>query len=316
MRNIIGGLLALVGAALTLVSPWQPWYNNRHGSTYKFYEVFGSGITPSGSGIMDSVFLVFLVTAALTVVGVLLGSRALVGFAAVVAFGFAVLWMVRQGQAAGELTVTGANNRGLGSGVAYAFAGGLLMVIGSLVMVGRPRRAVVADRPAATTATAATAADQNAYGAGSTRTGTTATPAITATAPADRNPAAPPQAPAERTGTERLSKEERSELRRLMDVDEYAKPIYPWQDESALLDEEWAGCLGAQDTRRFFALVHRLWKQNPNVQRILDAEDIEFLKGGGETPRFREFGISRHLMNLWNSKIKSFQQPCVFRRWE
>jgi hypothetical protein len=101
MRNILGGILALIGAAAALLSPWQPWYNNRHGSTYKFYEVFGSGVTPSRSGIMDSVFLVFLVMAVLAVVGVLLRSRALVGAAGVVTLGFTILWMVRQGQAAG-----------------------------------------------------------------------------------------------------------------------------------------------------------------------------------------------------------------------
>src|SRR6185312_13056792 len=113
MRNALGGLLALIGAAATLVSPWQAWYNNRHGSSYKFYEVFGSGITVSRSGIMDSVFLVFLVTAILAVVGVLMRSRALVLAAGVVAFGFTILWMVRQGQAAGELTITGSNDRGI-----------------------------------------------------------------------------------------------------------------------------------------------------------------------------------------------------------
>ena len=230
MRNVLGGLLALIGAAATLVSPWQPWYNNRHGSSYKFYEVFGSGVTPSGSGIMDSVFLVFLVMAVLAVVGVLLRSRAMVGFAGVVAFGFTILWMVRQGQAAGELTITGANNRGLGSGVAYAFAGGLLMIIGSLMMAGRPRRTVVADRPTEK------AADQRAYGTGST----SRAPAITTTAPADKNPAgtpapAPPPAAsapaptagaAERTGTERLSKEER----RLLGLDEDASAQPKKQD--------------------------------------------------------------------------------------
>src|SRR6185312_14538100 len=102
MRNALGGLLALIGSAATLISPWQAWYNNRHGSTYKFYEVFGSGITPSRSGIMDSVFLVFLVMAILTVTGVVLRSRALVGAAGVFSFGFTILWMIRQGQAAGE----------------------------------------------------------------------------------------------------------------------------------------------------------------------------------------------------------------------
>ncbi|WP_194905096.1 hypothetical protein [Catenulispora rubra] len=222
MRNVLGGLLALIGAAATLVSPWQPWYNNRHGSAYKFYEVFGSGVTPSGSGVMDSVFLVFLVMAVLAVAGVLLRSRAMVASAGVVALGFTILWMVRQGQAAGELTITGANNRGLGSGVAYAFAGGLLMIIGSLMMAGRPMRTATAERPAAKTA------DQSTYGTAAT---TSPAPAITTTAPVDKNPAArtaptpasaPAAGPAERTGTERLSKEEREMLG--LDEDTSAQP--------------------------------------------------------------------------------------------
>ena len=222
MRNALGGLLALIGAAATLVSPWQAWYNNRHGSSYKFYEVFGSGITVSRSGIMDSVFLVFLVTAIVAVVGVLMRSRALVLAAGVVAFGFTILWMVRQGQAAGELTITGSNDRGIGSGVAWAFGGGLLMIIGALLMPGYPKRAVVAETPEAR------AADQSAR-TGSTATASTAPPAITTTAPVDKNRTAPPATPpapaapaqaSERTGTERLSKEERE----MLGLDEEAKP--------------------------------------------------------------------------------------------
>jgi hypothetical protein len=232
MRNALGSLFALIGAAAALVSPWQPWYNARHGSAYKFYEVFGSGITPAGSGIMDSVFLVFLVTAIITVVGVVLRSRTLVLVAGVIALGFTILWMVRQGQAAGELTVTGANNRGLGSGVAWAFGGALLMIIGALMMTSRPKRAVVAQTSGGSASVRA--ADQGAYGTAAATSAAPATPAtseppaITTTAPADRNRAAQPPATttaqqqtpapaenapaAERTGTERLSKEERQML--------------------------------------------------------------------------------------------------------
>ena len=233
MRNVIGSVLAVIGAALTLISPWQSWYNNRHGSSYKFYEVFGTGITVSKSAVMDSVFLVFLVTAAVAVVGVLLRSRVLVGVAGVIAFGFTILWMIRQGQAAGELTITGSNNLGLGSGVAYAFGGSLLMVIGALLMTGQPWPATTARTAGATGATGATqpkAADQKAYGTGSTTT--TAPPAITTTAPVDKTRTAPPPAPtasgqtstasgqaSERTGTERLSKEERE----MLGLDEDAK---------------------------------------------------------------------------------------------
>jgi hypothetical protein len=114
----------------------------------------------------------------------------------------------------------------------------------------------------------------------------------------------------------RLRKQERSVVQRLMDTGQYAKPIYPWQGENAILNEEWAGCLGVADTRSFFALIERLWKQNPEVRRILDAGGIELLKPECKTHHFRDFGISCHLMNLWSRKIRFFQQPCVFRRWE
>jgi hypothetical protein len=102
-----------------------------------------------------------------------------------------------------------------------------------------------------------------------------------------------------------------------MDVDQYAKPVYLWQGPMAVLEEQWAGCcLGVADTRRFFALVDRLWKQNPEVRRILDVEDIQLRKPERETHRFRDFGIASQLMNLWSRKVRSFEQPCVFRRSE
>ena len=153
MRNITGAVLAVIGAAATLASPWQSWYAGRNGSTYKFWEIFGTGVTGSRSGIMDSVFLVFLITAILAVAGVLLRSRALVGFAGVVALGFTILWMVRQGQAAGELVIT-TKGTGLGRGVANALGGSVLMLIGAAVMSGRPKAAVVA-QPAGTASTKA-----------------------------------------------------------------------------------------------------------------------------------------------------------------
>jgi hypothetical protein len=114
----------------------------------------------------------------------------------------------------------------------------------------------------------------------------------------------------------RLSKRERSVVRHLMDVDQYAKPIYPWQGPGAILDEQWAWCLGILDTRRFFTLVDRLWKRNPQVTRILDVEGIQLRKPKRESHRFRDFGIASELMNLWSRKVRSFEQPCVFRRWE
>ncbi|GAA1952169.1 hypothetical protein [Catenulispora subtropica] len=230
VRNIIGSVLAVVGAALTLVSPWQAWYNGRHGSTYKFYEVFGTGITASKSGIMDSVFLVFLITAIVTVVGVVMRSRVVVGVAGVIAFGFTILWMIRQGNAAGELTIS-SNSRGLGVGVAFAFGGSLLMIIGALVMTSMPMRIMMADRDRGGARTVGAAGAAGAAGATTAPAATRApessaipTNPPTPSAPAKPvRPAPPPAAttgtqgtpttpPAERTGTERLSKEEREML--------------------------------------------------------------------------------------------------------
>ncbi|MFC8124845.1 hypothetical protein [Streptomyces sp. NPDC057302] len=85
-------------------------------------------------------FLPLLVGAVLTLLGVVFRSRLLVLSAGIITLGFAILWMVRQGQAQGSLTVTG-DGDGLGSGVALALIGGLLMLIGSAIMGGRePRR--------------------------------------------------------------------------------------------------------------------------------------------------------------------------------
>ena len=164
MRYVIGAVLAVLGAAATLFSPWQNWYAGRHGSTYKFWEIFGSGITGSRSGIMDSVFLVFLVAAILTVIGVVVRSSELVLLAGAVALGFTILWMVRQGNQAGQLVITG-NGTGLGLGVALALGGSTAMLIGGVLMTGW-RRNVVVERPVrrrATTTTAPPAATRAYY---------------------------------------------------------------------------------------------------------------------------------------------------------
>jgi hypothetical protein len=113
----------------------------------------------------------------------------------------------------------------------------------------------------------------------------------------------------------RLNRRELSAVRGLMDVDTFAKPIYPWQGEAAVLDEEWAGCLGVADTKGLFALINRLWRKNQEVSRILDVEDIDLQEFKGKTPRFRDFGISRRLRDLWCRKLRFFQQPCVVRTW-
>ncbi|MFG2829874.1 hypothetical protein ACGFWI_20810 [Streptomyces sp. NPDC048434] len=136
VRNVLGSLIALAGAAAAVWSPFRPWYDGRHGSDVRIEDLF-NGITRNSAALFGSVVLPMAFAALLTLIGVALRSRALVTVAGLVVLGFTILWMVRQGQAASELT---AGARGLGVGVASALGGGALLLLGALVMRGRGRR--------------------------------------------------------------------------------------------------------------------------------------------------------------------------------
>ncbi|MFJ3323915.1 hypothetical protein ACIPMT_05635 [Streptomyces griseus] len=138
IRNILGSVVALAGAASAVLSPFRDWYAGRAGHEYRVRDLF-EGITTTESGVLVSILLPFLVAALLVIVGVVLRSRLVVAFAGVVVLGFTILWMVRQGQAAGSLVV-GGDGAGLQVGVVNALAGGVLMVIGALLMRGRRGR--------------------------------------------------------------------------------------------------------------------------------------------------------------------------------
>lgn len=137
IRNVLGSVVALVGAAAAVQSPFHSWYGDRLGRDYRVQDLFG-GITGASSSVMGSILLPFLFAALVTIVGVVLRSRWVVAFAGLVVLGFTVLWMVRQGQDAGGLTV-GGDGSGLRWGVAQALAGGVLLLLGALVMAGRRR---------------------------------------------------------------------------------------------------------------------------------------------------------------------------------
>ncbi|MFJ4825272.1 hypothetical protein ACIP5L_18555 [Streptomyces bacillaris] len=139
IRNILGSLVALAGAASAVLSPFRDWYAGRAGRDYRVRDLF-EGITDTESGVLVSILLPFLFAALLVIGGVLVRSRIVVAFAGVVVLGFTILWMVRQGQAAGSLTV-GGDGEGLQVGVVNALAGGVLMLIGALLMKGRARGA-------------------------------------------------------------------------------------------------------------------------------------------------------------------------------
>ncbi|MDX3505021.1 hypothetical protein PV689_24155 [Streptomyces sp. ATCC51928] len=138
IRNILGSVVALAGAASAVLSPFRDWYAGRAGHEYRVRDLF-EGITATESGVLVSILLPFLVAALLVIVGVVLRSRLVVAFAGAVVLGFTILWMVRQGQAAGSLVV-GGDGAGLQVGVVNALAGGVLMVIGALLMRGRRSR--------------------------------------------------------------------------------------------------------------------------------------------------------------------------------
>ncbi|MFD3723178.1 hypothetical protein [Streptomyces sp. NPDC058674] len=150
IRNAVGSLLGLLGAAAAVWSPFRAWYDGRRGRDYRVQELFsGAGITDGRASLFGSLLLPFVLAAVLALVAVVLRSRLLMALAGVVVLGFAALWMVRQGQAAGSLSV-GGDGRGLGDGLANAFGGGALLILGAAVMRGRPPRRTRADRDAPT----------------------------------------------------------------------------------------------------------------------------------------------------------------------
>ncbi|MGN9793631.1 hypothetical protein ACTMTU_21365 [Streptomyces sp. OZ13] len=135
IRNVIGSILALVGATAAVWSPFHDWYDSRHGRDYRIQDLF-TGITSNEGELFASLLLPMAFAALLTLIGLLLRSRLLVALAGVVVLGFTVLWMVRQGQAAGSLTA-GGDGDGLGLGVALAFGGGVLLLLAAALMSGR-----------------------------------------------------------------------------------------------------------------------------------------------------------------------------------
>ena len=140
VRNLLGSLLALIGAAAAAWSPFRDWYAGRAGRDVPIKDLFTSaGVSGATTTLWTSLFLPLLVAGVLTLIAVVLRSRLLVVLAALIVLGFAALWMVRQGQTVGSLTAGG---DGLQEGAAFAVGGALVMLLGALVMQGRhgPRR--------------------------------------------------------------------------------------------------------------------------------------------------------------------------------
>ncbi|MEU2514860.1 hypothetical protein [Streptomyces syringium] len=142
LRNAIGSLVALAGVVAIVWSPFRPWYGDRRGKDYLVVDLFrADGVTGDHARLVSSLLAPLLITALVTLMGLVLRSRLLVGLTGLVVLALTVLWAVRQGQAAGSLTV-GARGEGLNTGVATAAVGGAALLLAALVMPGRrPRHA-------------------------------------------------------------------------------------------------------------------------------------------------------------------------------
>lgn len=142
LRNAIGSLVALAGVVAIVWSPFRPWYGDRRGKDYLVVDLFrAGGVTGDHARLVSSLLAPMLITALVTLMGLVLRSRLLVGLTGLVVLALTVLWAVRQGQAAGSLTV-GARGEGLNTGVATAAVGGAALLLAALVMPGRrPRHA-------------------------------------------------------------------------------------------------------------------------------------------------------------------------------
>ncbi|MEU6734706.1 hypothetical protein ABZ929_16115 [Streptomyces physcomitrii] len=137
LRTILGSFLALLGATAAVWSPFRAWYDGRPGRDFRLEDLFTStGVSGAEAVLLGSLFLPFAVAAVVTLLGVILRSRLLVALAGVLVLGFTALWMVRQAQEQGSLTVAG-DGTGLDHGAGMALGGSVLLFLGAALMRGR-----------------------------------------------------------------------------------------------------------------------------------------------------------------------------------
>lgn len=109
----------------------------------------------------------------------------------------------------------------------------------------------------------------------------------------------------------RLSRHEKLELKSLAPIKAMWKPIYSWQGDACLADEQWANCLGIADTKRFIDFVQRAWNGNWPAPRIKEG----LVADGHQHPHFRDFEFSGQLAKPLLRQIQFLRNPSVFRRW-
>ncbi|WP_037871546.1 hypothetical protein, partial [Streptomyces sp. SPB074] len=148
VRNVLGGVLAVLGAVCAVASLFRPWYDARLGREYRLPDLFASGgVTAARPDLLWSLFLPFLLAAVLTLLGLFTRLRTPVLLAGVLALGFTVLWAVRVARANGDSLTLAADGSGLRVGAGRAAAGGVLLLLSAAVTARRPRRAEPAPVP-------------------------------------------------------------------------------------------------------------------------------------------------------------------------
>lgn len=140
-RWMLGALLAVAGAIISVWSVFLTWYANRDGSDIRLWDLFNNSTTVN-SDTATSLLLPMAIAAVLVLAGVVVGWRWLWALAGLVVITTVYLWGLRQAQ-----TVPGLHATLVGAGVPLAFSGGALMLLGSVLAASRRRRrAPVAER--------------------------------------------------------------------------------------------------------------------------------------------------------------------------
>lgn len=136
MRNVLGSVVALVGAAAAMISPFANWHGGQSGLDLHLARLFTSAGPPGPGlpGLLVNFMLPMLVAAVLVALGVLFRSRLPVALGGLLALALAVLWTFRMYGDVGELRF-GAG--GVGAGEIIALAAGIMMLLGAMVMAGR-----------------------------------------------------------------------------------------------------------------------------------------------------------------------------------
>jgi hypothetical protein len=106
-----------------------------------------------------------------------------------------------------------------------------------------------------------------------------------------------------------LSEGELDVLWDLLDLSKSGKPIFRWQAEDCCTDGYRS--LPTKDTKRFFALVQQAWEGNWLAPRLKSQVKRCLSLAAKDTPRFRDFDLSRQLMQCIRPRWAD--DPCVLR---